>query len=795
MKNTIIILAVYVSTIFYAYGSHVIGTDISYKSLNANGLFEVKLIIYRDCSGIKLCMDSCGKPCSVLMSISSDDNSCRGETFGQFNLNLVNVRSVNPFGNCPNYQSICTNMDCLTPGTYTPGIERYEFVGLINLLDSNIIPKYCCNVKLSYSTCCRSSNISTGGANANYYTEAIINKCLSASISNSSPEFRQDPLTVICNSQPVIYNMGASDSDLDSLSYHFVPSLQSTGASINYITPYAYDRPMPWSGPSNGSFPAGISISSRTGDFFFTPNSTANFVGIVAIKVSQWRKNQLTDLYEQVGNTRRDMQIWIKTCEPNNTPRILTSPGLNGNPSMPNMTWVVCANHEICFDIIAKDTDFIVSDTTYLSWDGQLAKLGATFKPKYDSTQRKVNGPREDIYTFCWKPSSSMISSLPYYFTVKSFDNRCPIAGSAMRSFSVKVNPNYPMELKIQNQGCGQYRIFLSSDFQITSPHTVRFELTTIPNDKGFIGPLLYQYSLSGFKQIQFTDTGMYYVRAFIQYPNSFCSSSFIDSFYVTHNGYTSYINDTAFCLLNNASLTLRPTEKNPNQDTISYIWFAKSDSLNILSTSDSLVIKSDSNKYNYVLVTKVGNICMKQNEFKVLDQFPHTITNITGNRNVVSGLYYQYTAVTKEQSCIWHIIGGDIISGQGTNTITALWHENILGKLSCSELKNGCVTTKLLIEVLSTYNSAVSDVESNGKIIIKPNPAKNHIDIQLNNNSLIKLIQMYNIQGMPIKIVNLSSLSTHVELDIQQNQPGCYFLIIEDQNGNRFRSKFVKPN
>ena len=430
--------------------SHVVGSEITWRCIpNSNGNFEVTLVIYRDCQAVTLCSNSCGAACNYSVQISGADTGYNGVSYGSASLSLVSIRDVNPNPRCSTSKSICVNMGCVTPGTFTPGVERYEFRGIVNLGATSGIPTAVCNVRLSYSLCCRNGAISTGAANANFYIEAFINRCKSTNPCNSSPYFSQDPPHVICSGLPFVYNTGAIDPDLDSLSYSFTPSMQSMGTSVNYITPYTFNKPMPWSGLDTAAFPNGISCNPINGDISFTPNAGNNFVGIVAIAIQQWRKHPITGVYEWMGSIKRDMQMWIRTCDPNNPPTITTIPYLNGNPNNPKKNWEVEAGQTLCFDVVAKDTN--LNDTTYLSWNQPLTGLGATFTPNYVDSLRRTQGPRLDSYKFCWTPSQQMASNNPYYFNARAVDNRCPLPGYIATSFSIKVNAFNASILPIAN--------------------------------------------------------------------------------------------------------------------------------------------------------------------------------------------------------------------------------------------------------------------------------------------------------------------------------------------------------
>jgi hypothetical protein len=371
---------------------------------------------------------------------------------------------VRPFNYSPNTKSICNNLSCVTPGTFTPGVERYTFVGTVNLGAASSIPATCCEVRLSYSICCRSNNIATGGASSNYYTEATINRCLSTPIRNSSPRLLNEPFINICSGQPFVYNAGAIDPDLDSLSYSFVPALTANNTSISYVTPYSAQFPMPWTGPANGSFPDGIGCNPQTGDIWFTPGGN-NLSGIPCVQIQEWRRDS-NGTMRLLGTTRRDYFAIVNLCAPNN-PTYIFPPGFSASQTQ----YEVCAGKTLCFDILARDTD--ATDTTYLSWDGALSGLGATFTPNYNPLQRDSLGPRLDNYKFCWTPTSAMAHELPYQFTVSARDNRAPIAGSAMRSFSIRVL--YKDSIRIQSRSdtvslCIGSRDTLRTNFYSVNP-------------------------------------------------------------------------------------------------------------------------------------------------------------------------------------------------------------------------------------------------------------------------------------------------------------------------------------
>lgn len=456
LLNLLIIMAGF---IIPTQATQVAVSDWSYTCVpNSNGLFNIRLILYRDCNGWAEFGTTGGcANATVNVQLRGADPGCNGTILSILTLTLRNVRDANPNPRCPDAKNICTNCGLVSGGTFVPAVERYEF-GVDNvdlsLLNSSI-PASCCNVRFSYQQCCRNSTITNGAANANFYTEMTINRCLSANPCNSSPVLPNDPFVSFCAAAPVMFNSGAIDNDLDSLVYSFVPSLISSGASVAYTPPFAFNRPFPWTGPANGNFPAGISINPRTGDIGFTPNGNS-FVGVAAVQIQQWRWNPNLQIHQLVGTTRRDMQAWMRVCPTNSTPTLRTQPGLPGDTLAPRFNWGVCAGTTLCFDIIAADSNDTAPliDTTFLSWNASLAPLGATFTPNYIPMQRTTEGPREDNFKFCWTPTLEMASSLPYFFTVRAQDGRCPSPGTVTRGFSVMV---YNSNSAISHTACKSY--------------------------------------------------------------------------------------------------------------------------------------------------------------------------------------------------------------------------------------------------------------------------------------------------------------------------------------------------
>ena len=404
--------------------THFAGSDISWRCLDTSGNYEITFKLYRDCSGITVCPPNSIGVCTIGLTISSATTGC---TFTPINTTavLTHVGPIKSINLNPNVTTICFG------GSLTPGFSVYTFVGTVNLGATSSIPSTCCSVRVGYSNCCRTGIIQSGSANANFYTEAIINRCMATPVKNSSPRFLNDAIYTICSGQPIMFNMGAFDEQGDSLSYAFTPSLAGAGSSVSYSPPFSFDRPMPWSGPASGTFPAGISCNPLTGDIGFTP-SASNFVGVMAVAVTEWRRNT-SGIMQVMGINRRDVLCFLRVCS-TNTPPTLTGANADSLPTVYN----TCDQNPVCFTVVARDTNAL--DTTYLGWDSSMVQRGATFTPLYNASLRSSTGPRQDSFRFCWTPPAGSANIIPYRFTIHAYDNKSPVRGSITRAFTIRVS-------------------------------------------------------------------------------------------------------------------------------------------------------------------------------------------------------------------------------------------------------------------------------------------------------------------------------------------------------------------
>lgn len=447
--------------------THSWGTEITYKCLNANGNYLVTLVYYRDCSGVPTCTGSCSAitGCNKTIEVRGVEPAYNGQIFTTVTLTGVSVREISSNPACPGSKTNCTTMGCETAGSLTPGVERYEFQGTVNLGPFSAIPTTCCKVVLSFEECCRSGSNQNVNPQ-NHYTEAMINRCLMTFPNCNAPIPQQEIQPVLCANQGYIISFAAFDPDLDSLAYKFTPALIGFGVSASYISPYTYSAPMPYLPPLNGTFPNGIKLDAHTGELFVTPTSYP-FLGTLSVQIEKWRK--VNGTMQLVGTTQRDENFYIKYCDPNNYPKIYTNPP--GDPvTQPKIKLTTCKNSLLCFDVIAKDSDFnwpTLSDTTDLKIDSNILHYGATFLPNYTAATRSTNGPREDSYKFCWMPADSIPDETDFNVVISASDRRCPYPGIVQRAFIVRVAGYRPLI-------AGDSNVFANTTYTYSTPFHTR---------------------------------------------------------------------------------------------------------------------------------------------------------------------------------------------------------------------------------------------------------------------------------------------------------------------------------
>lgn len=390
-----------------AQASHVMGSDIVYRC-KGNGKYEVVVRVYRDCNGIQVSQST------VVARCSSTTVNITAQT-------KVSVRDITGIdARCP-IQSRCS-------GSFQYGVEEH-----IWKMDVDLSSYSCCEWTLSWEQCCRNGNITTGQSNQNFFTTATLNKCVTPC--NSSPDFTNPPVAIICANQDFVFNNGALDTvDAgDSLSYSLVPGLQSLNNNVTYTGQFSPTRPLTFFGFPNQNlqWPAGFRLDPTTGDLMFRPTQV-NQVAIVVIEVKEWRL--VNGTMQVVGRTRRDMQIIVVSCPNNNVPTI-----------DPPYSVQACANQQKCISIVTDDDD--ASDTVRISWNRGIP--GATFTNN-NGQQKLASGE------VCWTPTDAHVSNIPYTFTITARDDACPLAGQAVRAFSIFVRETPKADRDIQVLNCGK---------------------------------------------------------------------------------------------------------------------------------------------------------------------------------------------------------------------------------------------------------------------------------------------------------------------------------------------------
>ncbi len=493
-----------------AYASHVVGGDVEYECTGPR-TWKIRLTIYRDCTGATLCSNmSCTQSMTARPSTTLNPPGCVANP-NQVNvsLNLVKVEDVGKANVelCGNTaKNGCNNLGQVTPGPYSPSIEKYVFEGTLNLNFPSLNNTTCIYWDIFWTLCCRNSNIwnLANSASQDFRIGATIN-ILNRSqnpCKNNSPILKNEPVATLCSGQEYVFNMGAVDPDDDSITYEIAPSLQSGGNPVNYQSPGSANYPFPLHSTraphTNFPQPNGpyVIIDSTTGDISFNAlNNTPGYIyGNLNVRIKQWSYDANGNPI-LVGITQRDLQLYVFNCPGNNPPRLATIP--SGPNNRPIYDYAVCAGEQLCFTVIAKDTDVIPSiprfDTTYMSWNQGIVRPGKlTFQPTYP-VGPGLPRPREDSWQFCWQTEESDGRTLPYYFTVTGADKFCPNVGRVTRSFSIRVLPQPKADGVKQDLYCGTwvYRVRKTEVKQTFAAASLR--IATNPFDYTFT---------NGFRQI-----------------------------------------------------------------------------------------------------------------------------------------------------------------------------------------------------------------------------------------------------------------------------------------------------
>lgn len=438
MKNLFkfLLLSIFLILSTRSNASHMMGGDITYECISP-GKYKMTIKVYRDCRGIPF-----NSPDIKLF--------CKdGTNQNSVNYTRTAINDLTP--TCTGGTAPCNPQN----QTSAEGIEEHVFEAIV---DFNTSPfkamkdAGCCEILIKVEQCCRNGAITTISP-GNFYTDAMINICNVGNKCNTSPQLSIPPVAYVCCNQPFTYNNGVREViDGDSLSYELGTPLNANNSNETYTGSFTQSIPMtPYCPPNPGVIncralpnakpPRGFYFDKETGDIVFTPTK-CDEVGVIVMKITEWRRDSSTRKMQIIGYTRRDMQIVVKQC-PDNNPPYFTG----------NNKYSVCEGNKICFTLVSKDDPYLPKqtrlDTVALTWNFGIP--GATFTI-VDPTAREKEA------LFCWQTKIGDARSNVYAFTATAKDDNCPRPSSANKGYTVTVKPKARATRKYDILDCGKLR-------------------------------------------------------------------------------------------------------------------------------------------------------------------------------------------------------------------------------------------------------------------------------------------------------------------------------------------------
>lgn len=306
LKRILLTLVFATIASFQAEASHILGGDIQYKyvgdSTGVSGQYRVKLVIYRESTGIGL---------GNTQTVTINAPSCNLST------SVTCTRIVPEFsaGQLGAYDCISN-----TNSVFTPMVNIY--IGYV------VLTQTCNDYKMYWQSCCRPGGITgiTNSAGVGFYYEAELNNTLG---NNSSPVFVSIPLSYICTGSFINYLQNAYEFDGDSINYELIPAREFNwgvgGASVPYAAGYTATAPITTS-PT-----APFTLDAQSGNISFI--ATQAETSVIAIRVNEYRYDSTYFYWEKVGSSNREIQVSVASnCNP------IVNDGVKLDPNAPGVT-------------------------------------------------------------------------------------------------------------------------------------------------------------------------------------------------------------------------------------------------------------------------------------------------------------------------------------------------------------------------------------------------------------------------------------------------------------------------
>ncbi len=366
------------------------------------------------------------------------------------------------------------------------------------------------------------------------------------------------------------------------------------------------------------------------------------------------------------------------------------------------------------------------------------------------------------------------------------YSNGLPINGATNQVYNVGVNGYYYCVATDQGSGCSDYSnginiVFSSPPYLNNISGDDFLDVGDVSNYtiSNLAGPLI-QWSvfggtiLSGQSTneilVQWDEGGMGVV--YVVSANPQCS---VDTFFsVTVCGLEPYIIAADTVII--CSGDILPLLVNPAQGMI-YQWY---DGVNPVpnATSGFLAVSQTGNYYCEVIDSNTG--CVSISNYVFVDLMQQIVADpIIGADSVNQLQIVDYSvAVNQGVNYYWEITGGDILNGQGTNSVQIQWSGVGTGEIILTEFISECEDTSMLNVFIGAPNY-INEIFSSFNIY--PNPADNLCVVSCELCERETQLKVFDLMGKEIYSTPFVDRSSLVTADWTS---GIYYLQVKTAFG-----------